>query len=149
MATPPLSINILAEEGGGPFYAPVPCRRLADGSYRIFPDDHALFDDDDSEGTQLHMFGPGDVVSAEIEDLNGCPQLVARTLLRSRSSVNDLKRLMLVIVQENPKPSSLISRYGKDTVRRLLIRVERAEGCVFPRIREYIAEHRSVLKEAL
>jgi len=47
------------------------------------------------------MFGPGDVVSAEIEDLNGGPQLVARTLLRSGSSVNDLKRLMLVMLEEN------------------------------------------------
>jgi hypothetical protein len=134
--------------GGGPFYAPVPCRRLPDRSYQTFPDD-SLFDDDDSEGTQLCMFDPGDIVSAEIEDLNGGPQLVARTLLRSGSSVNDLKRLMLAIVEENPKPSSLISQYGKDTVSRLLIRVERAEGYVFPRIREYVAEHRSVLREAL
>jgi len=149
MATPPLLIYILAEEGAGPFYAPVPCCRLPDGSYQIFLDDYALFDDDDSEGTQLYMFGPRDVVSAEIEDLNGGPQLVARTLLRSGSSVNDLKRLMFAILEENPKPSSLISQYGKDTVRRLLTRVERAEGYVFPRIREYIAEHRSVLKEAL
>ena len=101
MATPPLLIYILAEEGAGPFYAPVPCCRLPDGSYQIFLDDYALFDDDDSEGTQLYMFGPRDVVSAEIEDLNGGPQLVARTLLRSGSSVNDLKRLMLVMLEEN------------------------------------------------
>ena len=95
------------------------------------------------------MFGPGDIVSAEIDDLNGSPQLVARTLLRSGSSVNDLKRLMFVIVEENPKPSSLISQYGKDTVRRLLTRVEKAEGYVYPRIRDYVAEHLSVLMEAL
>lgn len=102
MVTPPLSIYILAEEGAGPFYAPVPCRRLPDGSYQIFPDDYALFDEDEEDdGSQLYMFGPGDAVSAEIEDLNGGPQLVARTLLRSGSSVNDLKRLMLVMLEEN------------------------------------------------
>ena len=135
MVTPPLLIDILAEEGAGPFYAPVPCRRLPDGWYRIFRDDYGVFDDDgEDDGGQLYMFGPGDIVSAEIDDLNGSPQLVARTLLRSGSSVNDLKRLMFVIVEENPKPSSLISQYGKDTVRRLLTRVEKAEGYVYPRI---------------
>ena len=94
------------------------------------------------------MFGPGDIVSAETEDMNGDPQLVARTLLRSGSHVNDLKRLMYVILEENPEPSSLIGRHGKDTVRRLLDRVDKAETWVYPRIREYVAEHRSVLKEA-
>ena len=149
MVTPPLQVYIPAEEGAGPFYAPVPCRRLPDGWYQIFPDDYALFDDDEEdEGSQLYMFGPGDIVSAETEDMNGDSQLVARTLLRSGSNVNDLKRLMYVILEENPEPSSLIGRHGKDTVRRLLDRVDKAETWVYPRIREYVAEHRSVLKEA-
>ncbi|HSP89842.1 MAG TPA: hypothetical protein VLN08_02990 [Vicinamibacterales bacterium] len=55
---------------------------------------------------------------------------------------------MYVILEENPEPSSLIGRHGKDTVRRLLDRVDKAETWVYPRIREYVAEHRSVLKEA-
>jgi hypothetical protein len=127
--TPPLLIYILAEEGAGRFYTPVPCRLLPDGSYQIFRDDYALFDDDGEDcGSQLYMFGPGDIVSAEIEDLNGGPQLVARTLLRSGSSVNDLKRLMFVILEENPKPSSLVSQYGMDAVMRLLTRAEKADG---------------------
>ena len=147
--TPPLLICILAEEGAGPFYTPVPCRHLPDGSYQIFTDDYALFDCyGEDEGSQLYMFGPGDVVSAETEDVNGGPQLVARTLLRSGSHVNDLKRLMFAILEENSNPSSLISQYGMDTVRRLLTRVEKAEGYVYPRIREYVAEHWSALKEA-
>ncbi|MDE2142197.1 MAG: hypothetical protein KGJ84_07290 [Elusimicrobia bacterium] len=147
MITPPLRIYIPIEEGGGLCHAPVPCKRLADGSYEILPDDQAIFDDEDN--SQLYKFGPGDIATAETKQSNRGPELFARNLIRSGSKVNDLKRLMFTILEENPKPSILIGQHGNDTVRRLLTKLEKADTWIYPGIREYVKEHRSILEEAL
>lgn len=148
MVSEDIQIYIRAMEGSDPFHAPVPCKRLANSSYEILPDgEGGIFDDEDE--SQLYEFGPGDIVTAEMMEFYLVPELVALKLLHSGSKVNDLKRLMFVILADNPNPSLLINQLGKNTVRLLLTESEKIETCIYPGIRQYVEEHRRILEEAL
>lgn len=143
-----MTIFVPADEGGGIFHAPVPCRPLADGTYEILPDDFFDFED----GAQLFGFGPGDVVSSKSKRLGiGFTHevcLVAHQLMKSGSAANDFKRLLFVILEEKPEPSSVLIEHGKAAVRRLLTEGQKKEF-LYPAIRAYIRRHQNVLEEAL
>lgn len=147
MTNEPLRIYVPGEEGGGLFYASVRCERLTDESYRILVDE--FFEPDDY--SQLYKFGPGDVVSGEIESVNPgeTPLLVARELIRSGSKTNDAKRILFVILEENPEPSSLLRVHGKTAVRDLLTKMEQKDVWMYPGVLDYINRHREVLEGAI
>ena len=141
-----MKIYIALEEGGGICRAPVPCRALPDGSYEILPDD--LFDYEDD--SQLFDFGPGDVVLAKNTSLGITkdPCLVAHQLVKSGSEKNEFKRLLFVILEEEPDPAPVLAKYGNSLVRHLLTEGLK-EGWGYPGIREWIRLHRHILEEAL
>ena len=135
--TEALRIYVPCEEGGGVFYAPVLCERLSDESYRILVD--RFFEPEDD--LQLYKFGPGDTASGEMATLNPgeVPQLVAQGLIRSGSADNDAKRMLFVILEENPEPSSLLRVFGQTAVRGLLTKMDRKDAVDVsrrPRVRQ-------------
>jgi len=74
------------------------------------------------------------------------PQLVAQGLIRSGSADNDAKRMLFVILEENPEPSSLLRIYGQAAVRGLLTTVDRKDVWMYPGVLEYVSRHREVLE---
>jgi hypothetical protein len=91
-------------------------------------------------------------VSGEIGSVNPgetTPHLVARELIRSGSKTNDAKRILFVIVEENPKPSSLLRVHGQTAVRVLLTKMEQKDVWIYPGVLDYINRHREVLEGAI
>jgi hypothetical protein len=137
-------LHVPAEEGAGIFYVPVQSCVLPDGSHQVLEDDFFEYD----EPSQLFAFGPGDVVrTAEKHHLEpgdvSC--LFANSLVKSGSEVNDYKRLLFDVLENEPDPISLAANHGKPAVKRLLIESENGE-LFYPGIREYVCRYRHVIE---